>query len=70
MGRQLALVRGTGDVGSAIAHLLCRNSFEIVLHDVPRPVHARRGMAFTDTLFAHADRRHQNDGSIRAPGMW
>jgi len=23
-----------------------------------------------DALFAHADRRHQNDGSIRAPGMW
>ena len=23
-----------------------------------------------DALFAHADRRHQGDGSIRAPGMW
>ncbi len=23
-----------------------------------------------DTLFAHADRRHQSDGSIRAPGLW
>jgi len=23
-----------------------------------------------DALFAHADRRHQNDGAIRAPGMW
>ncbi len=23
-----------------------------------------------DALFAHADRRHQADGSIRAPGMW
>ena len=23
-----------------------------------------------DALFAHADRRHQSDGSIRAPGMW
>jgi predicted glutamine amidotransferase len=23
-----------------------------------------------DALFAHADRRHQNDGSIGAPGMW
>lgn len=23
-----------------------------------------------DALFAHADRRHQNDGSISAPGMW
>ncbi|MBI2224824.1 MAG: class II glutamine amidotransferase [Betaproteobacteria bacterium] len=23
-----------------------------------------------DALFAHADRRHQNDGSISAPGLW
>ena len=23
-----------------------------------------------DTLFAHADRRHQSDGSIRPPGLW
>ena len=23
-----------------------------------------------DALFAHADRRHQADGSIRAPGLW
>ena len=23
-----------------------------------------------DALFAHADRRHQDDGSIRAPGLW
>ena len=23
-----------------------------------------------DALFAHADRRHQSDGSIKAPGMW
>lgn len=23
-----------------------------------------------DALFAHADRRHQSDGSIQAPGMW
>lgn len=51
MGRQLALVRGTGDVGSAVAHLLFRNGFRVVLHDVPRPAHTRRGMAFTNALF-------------------
>ena len=51
MGRQLALVRGTGDVGSAVAHLLYRNDFRVVLHDVPRPAHTRRGMAFTNALF-------------------
>ena len=51
MGRQLAIVRGTGDVGSAVAHLLFRNGFHVVLHDVPRPAHTRRGMAFTNALF-------------------
>ncbi len=51
MGRQLALVRGTGDVGSAVAHLLFRNGFRVMLLDVPRPAHTRRGMAFTDALF-------------------
>jgi len=51
MGRELALVRGTGDVGSAVAHALFRNGFQVVLHDVARPAHTRRGMAFTNALF-------------------
>lgn len=51
MGRQLAIVRGTGDVGSTVAYLLFRNGFHVVLHDVPRPAHTRRGMAFTNALF-------------------
>ncbi len=45
------LVRGTGDIGSAVAHLLFRNGFQVLLHDVPRPAHTRRGMAFTNALF-------------------
>ena len=51
MEPQLALVRGTGDVGSAVAHLLFRNGYRVVLHDIPRPAHTRRGMAFTNALF-------------------
>jgi len=51
MGWQLAIVRGTGDVGSAVAHLLFSSGFRVVLHDVPRPAHPRRGMAFTNALF-------------------
>lgn len=47
----MILVRGSGDVGSAVAHLLFRNGFRVVLHDVPRPAHTRRGMAFTNALF-------------------
>jgi xanthine dehydrogenase accessory factor len=51
MSTMRVLVRGTGDVGSAVAHLLFRNGFGVVLHDVPRPAHTRRGMAFTNALF-------------------
>lgn len=51
MSAMRVLVRGTGDVGSAVAHLLFRNGFGVVLHDVPRPAHTRRGMAFANALF-------------------
>ena len=47
----LCLVRGTGDVGSAVAHALYRGGHGIVLHDDAAPAHSRRGMAFTDALF-------------------
>lgn len=47
----LILVRGTGDVGSAVAHALFRAGHRVVLHDVPMPAHLRRGMSFTDVLF-------------------
>ena len=45
------LVRGSGDIGSAVAHALRLAGHSVVLHDDPRPPHARRGMAFTDGLF-------------------
>ena len=47
----LVLVRGTGDVGSAVAHMLHESNCAVVLHDVPRPSHTRRGMSFTDALY-------------------
>ena len=47
------LVRGCGDVGSAVAHRLFGAGFRVVMHDVPAPAHTRRGMAFTDALFDH-----------------
>jgi xanthine dehydrogenase accessory factor len=46
-----ALVRGAGDVGSAVAHALHVADFAVLLHDDPRPSHARRGMSFTDALY-------------------
>jgi xanthine dehydrogenase accessory factor len=45
------LIRGIGDVGSAIACYLYMEGFEAILHDGPQPHYARRGMAFTDAMF-------------------
>src|SRR2546430_12588867 len=45
------LVRGIGDIGSAVAHRLFEAGHRVVIHDVPAPAAARRGMAFTDAIF-------------------
>jgi xanthine dehydrogenase accessory factor len=60
------LVRGVGDIGSAVAHRLFREGYAVVLHDVPMPATTRRGMAFADAVFeghaaldgVHAVRAH------------
>jgi xanthine dehydrogenase accessory factor len=46
-----ALVRGVGDVGSAVAHRFHQEGVKTVLHDVPFPAWTRRKMAFTDAVF-------------------
>lgn len=45
------VVRGSGDVGSAVAYLLYKAGKAVVLHDSPAPSHTRRGMAFANALF-------------------
>lgn len=50
-GVRRVLVRGAGDVGSAVAHALFGAGFLPVIHDDPRPAHPRRGMAFADALY-------------------
>jgi xanthine dehydrogenase accessory factor len=45
------LVRGSGDVGSAVAVVLVRAGYWVVLHDEPAPAATRRGMAFADAIF-------------------
>jgi len=45
------LVRGVGDIGSAVAHRLFREGYAVVLHDLPMPTTTRRGMAFADAVF-------------------
>jgi len=47
----IVLVRGVGDVGSAVAHRLFGAGFDVVLHDGPHPTTTRRGMALADAVF-------------------
>jgi xanthine dehydrogenase accessory factor len=45
------LIRGSGDVGSAVAHVLHGAGHHVVIHDVALPAAPRRGMAFADAIF-------------------
>jgi len=45
------LVRGAGDIGSAVAHRLFSDGYAVAIHDGPQPTATRRGMAFTDAVF-------------------
>jgi len=45
------LIRGSNDVASAVAHLLFRAGYGVVLHDDPKPNVTRRKMAFADAIF-------------------
>jgi selenium-dependent molybdenum hydroxylase system YqeB family protein len=47
----LIVIRGSGDVGSAVAHALYTAGDTVVLHDSSAPAHTRRGMAFVDAIF-------------------
>ena len=45
------VVRGVGDVGSAVAHRLFVEGYAVAIHDGPTPTTTRRGMAFADAVF-------------------
>jgi xanthine dehydrogenase accessory factor len=45
------LVRGSGDVGSAVAVVLHRAGIGVAIHEVAAPSAPRRGMAFADAVF-------------------
>ena len=63
----VVIVRGLGDIGSAVAHLLFREGYGVVIHDDPRPATTRRGMAFADAAF---DGQAELDGvrAVRTDG--
>src|SRR5215813_13235951 len=48
---ETVIVRGVGDVGSAVAHRLFLEGYAVVMHDEPTPTTTRRGMAFADAVF-------------------
>jgi xanthine dehydrogenase accessory factor len=50
-GQAPVLVRGVGDVGSAVAAVLFHAGYRVALHDEPAPATSRRGMAFADAVF-------------------
>jgi xanthine dehydrogenase accessory factor len=49
--RLAALVRGVGDIGSAIAHRPFSGGYDVVIHDAAQPTATRRRMAFADAAF-------------------
>jgi hypothetical protein len=58
----LVLVRGIGDVGSAVAHTLLLGGYAVAISDGPaQPTTHRRGMAFTDAVF---------DGTAKLDGVY
>jgi len=58
--RAPVLVRGVGDVGSAVAAVLFSAGYPVALHDEPAPTAPRRGMVFADAVF---------DGVARLDGL-
>lgn len=47
----MILVKGAGDVGSAVAHALYRAGYPVVLVEGAAPSTARRGMSFAEAVF-------------------
>jgi xanthine dehydrogenase accessory factor len=45
------IVRGSGDVGSAVAHALFKANYAVAIHDLKKPSVTRRKMAFCDAIF-------------------
>lgn len=45
------LIRGSGDIGSAVAHALFSRGFGVAIHDCGARAYPRRGRAFLDAFF-------------------
>jgi len=60
-GELTIVIRGGGEVASAIAHKLARSHFKICLTEVPRPVAVSRGVAFCEAVY---DGEKEVDGVV------
>lgn len=54
------LVRGSNDIGSAVALHLFQAGYRVIIHDIPLPTVTRRKMAFADAIF---------EGSVHLAGV-
>jgi len=45
------LIRGAGEVASAIAHKLARSNFKVCLTDIAKPIAVSRGVAFCEAVY-------------------
>jgi len=54
------VIRGIGEIGSAVAHALFRAGYAAVIHQPDMPLTTRRHMAFADAMF---------DGTARLDGV-
>lgn len=45
------LIRGSGDIGSAVAHAVFKADYPVLIHEVKQPSTTRRRMAFCDAIF-------------------
>jgi xanthine dehydrogenase accessory factor len=47
----IVLIRGSGDVGSAVAYTLFKADYAVAIHDSAQPSATRRKMSFCDAIF-------------------
>jgi len=47
----IVLIKGAGEVGSAVAHRLHRSGFRVCLTELPRPLAINRGVAFSEAVY-------------------
>ena len=50
IGDKLIIVKGAGDIATAVAHKLFRSGFKIILTEIPKPTCVRRNVSFASAI--------------------